>query len=111
VKHWLGLFGILAMAAVVAVAVTAIPPNSKRARQRAQFDKIQVGMTEKEVVELMGPPVQFLCKGIGTYQAEHFGNYEELTWFKAGSPAGSYQVHVDAKSRVVVAVFPPRSTE
>jgi hypothetical protein len=53
-KLWLGLFGVLALAAVVPVAVAR--HRQVLHRQEVQFEKIQVGMTEGEVISLMGRP-------------------------------------------------------
>lgn len=52
-KRWLGLFGLLALAAVPAI-LTVWHRNAPE-RQRQRFEQIQMGMSYAEVVERMGP--------------------------------------------------------
>ena len=87
-KRWLRLFAILAVAAVVALFLRTRPSDDPELGVRL----VQVGMTEEEVVAIMGPGVN----DPGYIEWRHLK--EDL--FACGGVITTVRVYFDAHGRV-----------
>lgn len=104
-RRWLGIMAILVVGAIVALVVTRYLQAPYR--QRIQFDKIQRGMTEEEVIALMGPPD--LTAIAISKPGDNDPPAESLYWWRAGTEFLSeeqrfeyqYGVEIDGTSRRV----------
>lgn len=72
-KRWLGLFGVLVVAAIVALVWSTLT------RERRQFDQVDVGMTVSEVTKIMGEPTHEIM-GEPADEDRHFSDHATLTW-------------------------------